>query len=54
MCHRYLYMRYVLELPDEADKEAVFGDTLPKEIREMRPVEGCMLSASMVAFIIHP
>lgn len=52
VCHRYPYMRYVLELPDEADREAVFGDTLPKEIRDMRPVDGCMLSASMIAFIM--
>ena len=52
VCHRYPYMRYVLELPDEADKETVFGDTLPKEIRDMRPVAGCMLSASMTAFIM--
>ena len=52
VCHRYPYMRYVLELPDEADREAVFGDTLPQEIRALRPVEGCMLSASMIAFIM--
>ena len=52
VCHRYPYRRYVLELPDEADREAVFGDTLPQEIRDMRPVEGCMLSASMIAFIM--
>ena len=52
VCHRYPYMRYVLELLDEADREAVFGDTLPQEIRALRPVEGCMLSASMIAFIM--
>lgn len=52
VCHRYPYRRYVLELPDDADKEAVFGDTLPKGIRDMCPVDGCMLSASMIAFIM--
>ncbi len=52
VCHRYPHMRYVLEQPDEAEKEAVFGDTLPKEIRDMCPVDGCMLSASMIAFIM--
>lgn len=52
VCHRYPYRRYVLELPEDADKEAEFGDTLPKEIRELRPVEGCMLSAPMIAFIM--
>ena len=43
---------FVLKLPIEADREAVFGDTLPKEIRTLRPMEGCMLSASMIAFVM--
>lgn len=30
----------------------MFGDTLPKEIRDLRPVEGCMLSASMIDFVM--
>lgn len=52
VCHRYPYRRYILELPEDADKEAVFGDTLPSGIRARCPVDGCMLSASMIAFIM--
>ena len=52
VCHRYPYRRYILELAEEADKEAVFGDTLPSGIRARCPVDGCMLSASMIAFIM--
>lgn len=52
VCHRYPYRRYILELPEDADKEVVFGDTLPAGIRAKCPVEGCMLSASMIAFIM--
>jgi len=51
-CHRYPYRRYVLELPEDADKETVFGDTLPSGIRAKCPVAGCMLSAPMIAFIM--
>ncbi len=52
VCHRYPYRRYILELPEDADKEAVFGDTLPSGIRARCPVDGCMLSATMIAFIM--
>ena len=52
VCHRYPYRRYILELPEDSDKEVVFGDTLPPEIRAKCPVNGCMLSASMIAFIM--
>lgn len=52
VCHRYPYRRYILELPEDADKEFVFGDTLPSGIRARCPVYGCMLSASMIAFIM--
>ena len=52
VCHRYPYRRYILELPEDADKEAVFGDTLPSGIRAKCPVDGCMLSAPMIAFIM--
>lgn len=52
VCHRYPYRRYILGLPEDADKEAVFGNTLPASIRARCPVDGCMLSASMIAFIM--
>ena len=52
VCHRYPYRRYILELPEDADREAVFGDTLPSGIRAGCPVDGCMLSASMIAFMM--
>ena len=52
VCHRYPYRRYILKLPEDSDKEVVFGDTLPPEIRAKCPVNGCMLSASMIAFIM--
>ena len=47
-CHIYPYQRYILKREDDKD---LFGDTLPAEIRRMHPVEGCPLSAEILAFI---
>ena len=47
-CHIYPYQRYVVSREEDKD---VFGDTLPAEIRLLRPVEGCPLSAEILAFI---
>lgn len=47
-CHLYPYQRYILKR--EQDKD-LFADTLPAEIRLMHPVEGCPMSAEILAFI---
>ena len=47
-CHVYPYQRYILAREEDKD---LFGETLPAEIRRMRPVDGCPLSAEILAFI---
>lgn len=51
VCHRYPYERYVINNPDIEDREC-FGDTLPDNIRALRPAKGCPLSASLMAFVM--
>lgn len=48
-CHIYNYNRYILERDDDKD---VFVDTLPREIRDLRPADGCPFSAEVLAFIM--
>lgn len=48
-CHVYHYGRYILERDDDKD---IFSDTLPASIRAQRPVEGCLLSPEILAFIM--
>ena len=48
-CHRYEYGRYILTKEEDPD---VFDSTLPQEIREQRPIDGCPLSTELLAFIM--
>ena len=48
-CHVYHFRRFIVESEDDKD---VFGNTLPKEIRSLRPLPSCPLSPELLGFIM--